>query len=86
MRGAPLALLGILAVIAEVDGAHHGGWQGRVVRGLDGLAHDLQRLLVAGHQHSDVVWRLHLRGVMTVITIMPSRGREGESERERGER
>lgn len=56
----PLALLGIFAVITEVDGSVAAFRQLSIISCHDGSTQNLQRLLVARHQYSHVVRVSHL--------------------------
>ena len=66
----PLALLGVLAIIAQVDGARAASGQSGIVRGHDGAAQDLQGLLVTGHTDAHVVGvaRARVAGVCGVLS------------------
>ena len=57
----PLALAGVLAIIAEVDGAGAAGRQQGIIGCQDGTPQNLQVLLVAGHAHPHMVGQPHLQ-------------------------
>lgn len=56
----PLALLGVLAIITQVDGSGAPLGQLSVIGRHDGAPQNLKGLLVTGHQHTHMVWQPHL--------------------------
>ena len=71
----PLALAGVLAIIAEVDGAGAAGGQQGIIGCQDGTPQNLQVLLVAGHAHPHMVGQPHLQPhVNTCCRLEGARG------------
>lgn len=71
MQDSPLALLGVLAIVTDVDGASTGDWQ-HGIQGRHGcLAHNLQRLIVARDQHAHMVWQGYLHEHNQMVRRVP---------------
>lgn len=60
----PLALLGVLAIVTQVDGSGAALRQLSVIGCHDGAPQNLKGLFVAGHQHTHVVWQPHLQAIV----------------------